>query len=320
LHPEAHRDTCTKIINAHSIQRAGEGLTAIAEKGHVYGYKPDFSQLDRTGGRLEPSLIGIREASTFTGFCSYHDSETFAPLEKAVFIGSPEQITLLGYRALCREVMAKRGALALNPMLREGDRGLALPGQYAWQAQMTAQQLGFDAGIKDVEKAKAGFEAAIISQDYSKLHWLLITLDAVPAVLATSPLSPEFDFNGNLLQDLTNLRRDMEVLAYSLVGTGDGKGAAVFCWMGDSPAAEKFCSSLQTIAKGELPHRLVQFTFEYFENIFWSPAWWNSLDTETRTKLINRMNAQIWTVRGPSSLRDDGTRAAFWKVVDITRS
>lgn len=320
FHPDASKERCTTVVNAHSVQRRAGGLSAIAEKGHVYGYKADVSQLDRTGGRLEPILIGINEASTFTGFCSYHDSETFAPLERAVFTGSAEQIALLGYRALCKELMAKRNALALNPILREGDRGLPLMVQRAWQSRMDAQSVGFDLALKDLGRAKDNFESAIMSGDFAKLHWLLLRFDAIPTVLASAPLIPEFDFESNLLQNLLDMRSDMEVLAYSLVGTGDGVGIAVFCWIGESPAAERFSSSLESIGGEQLPHRLVQFSFEHFENIYWSPAWWRSLDSRTQKTLIDRINAQVRTVRGPSCLRDDGTRAATWKVVNVSRS
>lgn len=74
--------------------------------------------MDKTGGRVFPRLIGIREASTFSGFCDRHDAELFKPLEHTGFEATAEQLALLGFRALCRDLMAKRSALALNPFLK----------------------------------------------------------------------------------------------------------------------------------------------------------------------------------------------------------
>lgn len=73
---------------------------------HVYG-------IDATGqpdpdGTPSYRLIGVRQASTFTGFCCHHDTELFRPLETRPFITSKEQLFLLAYRAISKEVYAKR--------------------------------------------------------------------------------------------------------------------------------------------------------------------------------------------------------------------
>lgn len=319
LDPRASAETCTNVIKAHSVQKSGAGLTSIAAKGHVYGYKVDFTRLDKTGGRIEPALIGVSEASTFTGFCAVHDSETFAPLERSPFVASREQIGLLGYRAICKELMAKQSSLALNPTLRDGDRGLPIAAQELWQQWMDSQQVGFALALKDLEDVRSRFESCLVSGDYSDVHGLIVKFDRPPCVLATSPITPEYDFDGRQLQDLLDVGRPMEVLTYSIVGTNDGAGAAVFAWVGQSDVAEQWCAALQRIPTDVLADRLVQFTFEYFENIFWSPDWWDSLSGQVQATLIDRLNAQVLTIRGPDCLRDDGSRSATWSVSEIIR-
>ena len=318
LHPQANKETCTLVIGAHSVQKSTTGLNAIARSGHVYGFKINYSKIDENGGRFVPALLGIGEASKFNGFCSFHDSETFAPIERQSFSATAEQIALLGYRAICKEVMTKRSSLAMYPTLREGDRGLSLGSQVVWQAKMDMLEFGFQLGLKDLDAVKTQFEKLLTSKDYSRLRWLVIQFDGMPRFLVSSPLTPEFDFAGNRLQNLKDTTRNMEMLTYSLIGSADG-GAAVFCWIGDLIAVEKFCTSLLTIPETQLPHRLVQFSLEYFENVYWSPDWWDSLDEETRHALVDRMNSQIWSDRRPDCLRDDGTRSASWKVADILR-
>jgi hypothetical protein len=320
LHPDAAPTTCTKVIvNAHSVQRSGSGLASIARKGHVYGYKSGFSQLDKTAGRFEPALIGINDASTFTGFCSVHDSDTFAPLERQEFPATDEQLALLGYRAICRELMAKRGALRLNPTLREGDRGLGVGSQRAWQDKMLGHEIGMALGLTDLEHAKRQFEETLRTREFSRVRKLLIEFDSSPAVLACAALTPEFDFDGRKLQDLNDLATTMDMVTFSLVGTSSGKGASVFSWIDDSHVASQFVASVDAIAPDDLPHRLVQFSFESFENIYWSPEWWESLSDTARKALIMRMNSQIWSDRRADCYRDDGTRAATWRVTSISR-
>jgi len=318
-HPEASRQTCTTIAKAHSIQRSGAGLESIAERGHVYGHKIDAANITRTPRRVQPELIGIGQASTFSGFCGRHDSELFKPIDQLPFKASAEQLTLFGYRALCKELMAQESALAMSPMLREMDRGKPMSAQITWQRRMMLQEAGFSLGINDLRLARRDFEAAIASRDYSAIHALVVLFDRIPAVHATSPLTPEFDFDGNLLQDRYDFDRPMKALTFTMTGTGQGGGIAIFSWMTESDAALRFCESVQRIPKELLAHRLVQFAFEYFENVYWSPAWWESLDSDTKTQLVERMNAQIHTDRSSDCLRDDGTRAADWRVVSISR-
>ena len=66
-------------INAHTVSRSGS-LGAIARKGHVYSYKASIEGLNKSGGKILPTLVGWKEASTFPGFCSTHDKDLFSPL------------------------------------------------------------------------------------------------------------------------------------------------------------------------------------------------------------------------------------------------
>jgi len=59
-------------------------------------------------GRLHPELVGINNASTFTGFCSEHDNTIFSKVEKETFLGSQEQCFPVAYRALARELCTKK--------------------------------------------------------------------------------------------------------------------------------------------------------------------------------------------------------------------
>ena len=103
------------IVRAHTVQLEG-GLSEIARNRHVYGMQVE-------NGRLVYKLVGVRRASTFSGFCAYHDAELFRPLETQPFVVSKEQLFLLAYRALSKEVYAKRYAVRTLPLHRRQDKG-----------------------------------------------------------------------------------------------------------------------------------------------------------------------------------------------------
>ena len=82
IHPEASETNCKGgIIKAHTIQRSG-GLSKIAKEGHVLSF---YNSASRNDGLTYPSRIGINKASTFTGFCNFHDTTTFSPIENNPF-------------------------------------------------------------------------------------------------------------------------------------------------------------------------------------------------------------------------------------------
>ncbi len=92
-----------KSIRAHSIQRA-TALSLIAKEGHVHELK---LSIKKDASVVELSTVGIGYASTFPGFCSEHDSEIFRPLDTKPFaIGDKEQLFLLAYRSVTRELHA----------------------------------------------------------------------------------------------------------------------------------------------------------------------------------------------------------------------
>ena len=69
------------------------------------------------------------------------------------------------------------------------------------------------------------------------------------------------------------------------------------------------------MADAEIPHALVRFTFEHFENTFASPPWWEALDSVARDKLLDRMSTGTSThARLPNCLLDDGLRIVNWGV------
>ena len=88
LAPSQWKHNCSpQISRAHTIPRFGS-LARIARDGHVYAYQFSFQELQKADGKVKPQLVGINRASTFTGFCSKHDTSIFGPLGDKGFHGN----------------------------------------------------------------------------------------------------------------------------------------------------------------------------------------------------------------------------------------
>lgn len=92
-----------KAIKAHSVQNASS-LDLIAEKNHVSALG---MRIDDGEPNCYFAKIGRNKASTFTGFCSDHDTDLFKPIDtKTLSLSDDEQLFLIAYRSVSRELHA----------------------------------------------------------------------------------------------------------------------------------------------------------------------------------------------------------------------
>jgi hypothetical protein len=284
LHPEA-RSCIGDIIKAHTIQRNG-GLSQIARNGHVYCFRPERLRTLKDGEFWSPDLIGLRIASTFTGFCGFHDNAVFEPIEKYPFQSNPQHTFLLGYRAISREYYLKRAQYQLMPTLLSLDKGKSETEQLELQEVGQLYGLGVEAGLRDLNYHKLEYDKVLINSDFSKVHYYVVRLNETPEVMCSGSIAVEFDFEGNLLQDLADTTITMDQITFSLIATDEG-GAAVFSWVDTSRVCDQFIRSLNSLSNYQLPHTLVQYAFESFENVFFSPSWWDGIDDDSK-RIIQR--------------------------------
>lgn len=306
LHPEAPRHCNGNIVRAHTVQRNG-ALSLIAENGHVLtlGLDPD-----RANGRLVVAeKVGIRKASTFTGFCSTHDKQLFAPIED-----NPLQLTrrhafLLAYRCISRERFGKSRLAELGP--KSVDAG-TIPEDAAQFIQA-----GADLAEKDLFVFNQ-MQEALIRDKYSRTQFYAIEFDSVPDIMCSGGTNVIYDFGGNFIQNMYKdpLReKPFDIITLSLLPYGTGHGVAIFAWYGKSIVNEKFIKSLHTLPNLHIPNILVRFLFYNFENMYWSPAWWEDLPEKAQDNLLNLFKYRTFDPTPFYDLRPDGNKYVNWKIV-----
>jgi hypothetical protein len=314
VHPTASQATCSnKIINAHTIQRSGQ-LERIATNGMVYCIDDRLMTLKKSGGQLVERLTHVKQASTFTGFCSHHDLETFKPIELSPIVLDDEQCFLIGYRALCREWHAKKSALDNFSVFTQHDLGWPLDRQVAFQKDLQKMRRGYELGVEDIRFVKDVYDAALVAHDFSQIANYVIEFDRIPEIMCSGGMTPGSDLDGKPIQSLSDIGRRADTLTFSLVATTSG-GAAVFTWVRqDETAAEKFIRSLDSTERLQKPHAVVRLAFCQ-ENIAMAPAWWDGLTDSERQCLRDRRHAAVSPFIPAMSFRDDGLRCVQWNVL-----
>lgn len=289
--PDALKSQCKgNIVRAHSVSKS-MNLKKIERDGHVYAFIPSFENLTRNHGVLHPELYGINKASTFTGFCAYHDKQLFSPLEDQEFVGSKEQCFLLAYRAQARENFTKKSSANLMDFMKQADRGKSPFEQFDIQSMAFHHGLGTEAGVRDGTIYKNKFDTILTSKNFCDINAFILNFKRTPSVFCSAGIFPECDFLGNPLQDLFDLETTPDMLTFSTIATKSG-GAAVFAWLSDSDSkgnCEKFINSLKAITPGGITSSLIRFFFEFCENVFMEPTWWESLGKHKQDSLVSRL-------------------------------
>lgn len=316
--PASWHSECTgSIVRAHTIPKS-LSLKSIARDGHIYGYFLTFAKLTQHNGKVPPELIGINRASTFTGFCAKHDTGLFAPVETRTFASTPEQCFLLAYRALAREIYTKNANADLSEVRKDADKGRSESDQLSIQMQSLLFDVGIGAGQRDNLRHLAEMNACLAAGDYSTTRAYIVELGEPPPVMCSGGIFPGETFDGVQLHDLSDPEDHADLLTISSFYDG-AKGYIVLAWLeGSDKRCIPFVDSLRAISTEELASALIRMIFEYLENTFMAPEWWEALTDVQRESLNNRMWGlvdQLMTGKETGNIQEDGVSFPPWNVV-----
>jgi len=316
LAPDPWKHDCSpQISRAHTVPRSGS-LARIAHDGHVYAYQNSFQQLQKTDGIVKPQLVGINKASTFTGFCSKHDSFIFAPLETTDFTATPEQCFLLCYRALCREFFIKQALAPLLEHARLRDRGKPVHHQYAHQDFIATFERGYSSAIKDLAVRKPAYDHILVTSSFHGVRAYVIEFSRVPPVMCSGGFYPVQDFEGHAIQDLGDLSRSRHLITVTLFHGGHN-GVLVIAWLKqDDPSCVPFVESLHRIGDKAVTDAVLRLLFTNYENIHIEPQWWEAQSNSCREALMERFNSSIDPLEPWPPVTDDGLTFDSWPVLE----
>ncbi len=291
LHPDAPNNCSGKPIDSHTLQKS-RILESIAENSHVLVFKQNHAEMLKTAlnssghshdpmevlrefkekGVLAPTTVGLKDASVFPGFCSYHDHKTFAPIEDGVLCFDDRQCFLFIYRAVCMQLWASRAKLKTTEFILE---------KLATGIDFEVAKYYDELGLGELSLMKSKLDLMLLAEDYATVRALVFSLDANPQVATSGVTAPEVDFEDNLLQDICDDTVPLEAMAYCLLPSPTN-GNALIGWIDSSPCVEHFVESLLQMPEEEKPDALLRLSFESFENTYFAPSWWGSLHPDLK--------------------------------------
>lgn len=271
-------------IRSHSQPRGGS-LSHIAENGHVMGIcRRIAAALYNATPESPPNpsivKIGLKEASTFWGYCNKHDTELFKCLEtKELQKDDIEQVFALHLRALSFEYKAQLHRSEVLHQLPSEEMPLD------WENELNIHKNLFDVdSMCRWDLMWRTNKLAKFKNDFA-YEWVVIPEDVgVAAVAMIPPLSPSQE---NLY--MTAYRRadgsySVARPAFSLsVVPSQFATHVVMCWhIDDTDHVDPWRCYLRTNDKTQWVKFLNKCIFTKSEDFYIRPSLWNSLPASVK--------------------------------------
>lgn len=318
LHPDD--DQCNgKIIDAHSIQNS-KSLESISENGHVYRFVINSKEVDdwykyRT---IFPQKLGKAKTSVFKGFCSFHDRELFKEIDICPIIPTKKQSTLLSIRSFAREIYTKSMVSGMDEIYKESqvsdDPYLLALSQDGLKSFMEGNKYGKD----DLIGHYTNFFHIYKYSEYERLNRLIIKVDKIPEVMCSACFAPEYDLNGNKLQDY--IKDDfIEYLSFE-VFVENNIGIIHFCWYDNFQHCSSFVNSI--LEQEDISNTIIKMIFQFSENHAFKISWFDNLSVLRKKGLMNLMMLNIVSLieeENDKYILNDNKKYVDWTIKEIIK-
>lgn len=278
-------DECSnKIIAAHSLQRSGV-LDILEEEiaGNriLYSFCISKIKLDEYILPIGFEPLGKKEASTFFGFCGFHDLETFKEIEnKSVDLNNDEHCFLLSYRAFAREFHIKNQSIQgyeTNDYFKENVSEV--------KELLEGSKMGHNDGLY----VKKRMNDILKRRAFDELEYLTFELNYVVPLAVSSSITPEYDLRGRVFNRSLDPDIRYQYVNFVVQPTKEGKTNILFSCLPEDSKALEFLDDLSSLKEHIFLKRVSSLIIGYVENAFFSPKVWKSLTTKERNILFTEI-------------------------------
>jgi hypothetical protein len=261
------------IVKAHSIQN-NRILTRIAHNGDVIQLKEHIGD---QGFGIAPRLVGRRVASVATNFCGMHDTNIFLPIEQRDYAtGDLEQEFLFAYRAFAREYHVK---LEQTDMFRAALNKFDAP---ETKDMFNTALLGSEVTLREMEANRIRLNQARSNSDFRQIHTYRAELRTPCPIAVSSCFAPELDLDGNVVNSLGSLNTSLKHLMLTVFPQASKTHVLISCFRTDKNDLAFVPKQILSRTKEEQQIIISNMILAYVENLFISPAWWESKPKATQ--------------------------------------
>lgn len=301
------QDSCKGgIISAHSIQKQGP-LINISE---LQNNQHEVIHFTREPGKIwQAKPIAIKEASTFKGFCHYHD-DIFSIIEQEPYTNSDKQNFLHSYRSFAYSYHQKLEKYAyvkkiieeaprLEEMLTESIEMLEKLGveterftnQINSKTNITTDQENL-LKIERFEQYKSKLNKDLHLSNFDNLEYFSYELNHICPVICASWVTVHLETPiGFVIQDPNEIYNGYPLLL-TIFHTDKNTTVVLVSRFKSDSITEQIFAQLRKLPNEELEIKLTSLIFEQVENFYLAPIFWNYLPQSEKDKIEYNINEE----------------------------
>jgi len=272
-----------KVVKAHSIQRS-KILAYIADDGMVITFDPRRSFF--TGNFEE---IGIKSASTFSGFCNYHDTKIFSNIENQDYIGTLEQNFLFAYRACVREYVVKNEVLCIDKDLIQRTKNPIFISKFM------ADSLDIENLVNYLNKFHNELFKPNESRNFNILTTKYYEFPYESLIAVNSVFNLTYDFSRNVINQPTSSKHLVSTFL-NIFPQKDKTHVLISNFSDEFHKFRTFFLHIDTLTKTHLENVFSQIILTHCENFCFSPQKWEKIKSVKKREIVSHFQA---TMLGP---------------------
>lgn len=275
-----------KIKQAHSIQR-NKRLSIIEEEvsGNNVLYSFTEFEIGTTDFIKKLLPIGKANASTFFGFCDFHDTKLFSEIENNEFDNSAKHCFLHSYRSFAhsyhRKLEETKGNSYRNSINKD------YPEEFN-QSMLYGNKLA----VKDVLKNKKKLDEWIENENYEELEYYSIIFPELYPIASSSIISPFYSIKGFLINGLENFEDTWSSIIFTVLPDFN-QTIVIFACFPEDKNGIMFLNELDELNDFQLKRVISTILVHYAENTFISPSLWRTLEKRGQKLLCREIEHGI---------------------------
>jgi hypothetical protein len=269
-----------KPIASHSIARS-EQLECIAENGAVCVWNSSISRcfhlMDESGGAKKSSFEpwGVRRASTFEGFCSYHDTQLFNRIDKPIVAFDDEVILQLHYRAMSYEFFHKKTSIEFLKKLLSSEEAYYNPLYEMLDATKERDVIA----LNDLKQELSVCERAMVTKNANKdVKATVFSFDDMAPIMCTGGWAPAHTIDKKKMLFQEDMKSLAPLIGLTLGIDANNKSFWALTYTADKNVyVQEFIRNLQKYKDKRLLDIAVLFCLQKSQNSCCRPSWYNNL-------------------------------------------
>tara|TARA_R110000744_G_scaffold314485_1_gene421523 strand:- start:1309 stop:2268 length:960 start_codon:yes stop_codon:yes gene_type:complete len=268
---------CTsKIKSAHSIQKEKilSQLTTTVNKNEVL-YSFDSFKSDENFRSVDLIPIGKKKASIFNGFCDYHDSKLFSPIENENITFTDKQNFLITYRSFAHSF--HQISEIYNYYLSSGEFIKDFPPNYLKYHTKTIAW-----SIYRLSKYKMILDNLIDSESYSEIQYHHRIIKPFVPIAASSILRTVYTYKNKFIYN----GKDYANVILNIIPDGERTVILISHFKEDGLGKILF-DELKSLSDQEFTHAITSLIIFCTENVFFSPKLWDKFSVAEKQRLLD---------------------------------